>query len=345
MEEESGPDPALVRTATRWSVVAPWLRRGFTLLVFLAVLDYLVLPQIAGTRRALDLLGQVNPWWLALGVALEAASLISYSLLTRSVIPDSRVNFSWVFRSDLTGLGVSHLVPGGAATANTLRYRLLHRGGAASEDAVVGLAVEAAGSTAVLAALLWTALVVSIPFFGPNTAYVSAAIVGALIIAGGMIGLVRHQRQPASSPQALHRVIALLPRRFRPRVQQAAGLAADQLRQLLADRGALRAAAGWAVASWVFDAASLWVFLVAYGHPVNLVGLLVAYSLANLLGSLPISPGGLGVVEGILVPSLVGFGAPRAAAVLAVVSWRLFEFWAPIPVAGLCYLSLRRRAG
>jgi uncharacterized membrane protein YbhN (UPF0104 family) len=26
--------------------------------------------------------------------------------------------------------------------------------------------------------------------------------------------------------------------------------------------------------------------------------------------------------------------------VLAVVSWRLFEFWAPIPVGGLSYLSL-----
>ena len=36
-----------------------------------------------------------------------------------------------------------------------------------------------------------------------------------------------------------------------------------------------------------------------------------------------------------------GFGAPSAIAVLAVVSWRLFEFWAPIPFGGLGYLSLR----
>jgi hypothetical protein len=56
---------------------------------------------------------------------------------------------------------------------------------------------------------------------------------------------------------------------------------------------------------------------------------------------LPISPGGLGVIEGVLIPSLVGFGAARSVALLGVVSWRLFNFWAPIPVAGLCYVSMR----
>jgi uncharacterized protein (TIRG00374 family) len=97
----------------------------------------------------------------------------------------------------------------------------------------------------------------------------------------------------------------------------------------------------WAAGNWVFDAASLWLFLAAYGHRLNPVTLFVAYGIANLLGTLPISPGGLGIIEGVLVPSLVGFGAPRAIAVLAVVSWRLFEFWAPIPIGGLSYLSLR----
>jgi uncharacterized protein (TIRG00374 family) len=87
------------------------------------------------------------------------------------------------------------------------------------------------------------------------------------------------------------------------------------------------------------------VFLAAYGHRVNPLGLFVAYGLANLLATLPISPGGLGIIEGVLIPSLVGFGTPQAVAVLGVVSWRLFEFWAPIPVAGVAYASLRLRRG
>ena len=67
----------------------------------------------------------------------------------------------------------------------------------------------------------------------------------------------------------------------------------------------------------------------------------MSYGLANVLGAIPITPGGLGIIEGVLTPSLVGFGVPRAAAVLGVLSWRLVNFWLPIPVGGLSYLSFR----
>lgn len=93
--------------------------------------------------------------------------------------------------------------------------------------------------------------------------------------------------------------------------------------------------------NWLLDAAALWVFVTAYGHVMNPVALLLAYSIANLLAVLPITPGGLAIIEGVLIPSLIGFGVPGGIAVLGVVSWRLFQFWLPVPVAGLCYLSLR----
>jgi uncharacterized membrane protein YbhN (UPF0104 family) len=208
------------------SLSLPWVRRGFLLLALLLVLDYLVLPQIAGTEKALRLLGGVNPWLLAFGIALEAGSLTSYSLLTRSVLPDSPARFSWLLRTDLTGLGVSHLLPGGAATANTLRYRLLHAGGTATEDAVVGIAVQAVLATAVLAAMLWAALVISIPFFGPSPLYVSSAIVGAILLVGVALALLGHGRQDTLASDVLRRLIQRLPSRVRPRVARAAVLAA-----------------------------------------------------------------------------------------------------------------------
>jgi uncharacterized protein (TIRG00374 family) len=95
------------------------------------------------------------------------------------------------------------------------------------------------------------------------------------------------------------------------------------------------------MAYWLLDASSLWVFLASFGRPIDPVALLVAYGAANAIGSLPVTPGGPGLVEGVLIPSLLGFGVPSAAAVLGVLSWRLVQFWLPIPVAGVCLLSLR----
>jgi uncharacterized protein (TIRG00374 family) len=110
---------------------------------------------------------------------------------------------------------------------------------------------------------------------------------------------------------------------------------------MAADRALLRRAVLWAAANWLLDAGSLFVFLLAFGHIENPDGLLVAYGLAYVLAAIPITPGGLGVVEGVLVPSLVGFGATRGAAIVAVIGYRLVNFWLPIPVGAGAYLSLR----
>jgi uncharacterized protein (TIRG00374 family) len=124
-------------------------------------------------------------------------------------------------------------------------------------------------------------------------------------------------------------------------VKHALARGAAQVAQLLADRQSLRRFVWWAACNWILDAGSLWVFLAAFGWRADPIGVAVGYGLANTVAALPISPGGLGVIEGVLIPSLVAFGGPSAEVVLGVVSWRLFEFWAPIPAAGLCYLSLR----
>jgi hypothetical protein len=46
-------------------------------------------------------------------------------------------------------------------------------------------------------------------------------------------------------------------------------------------------------------------------------------------------------MEAVLTTTLVGFGATRGAAILGVVTWRLVNFWLPIPAGAAAYLSLR----
>ncbi|HEU4947169.1 MAG TPA: YbhN family protein [Kribbella sp.] len=314
-----------------------WVRGVVGLLVLVAVVDYLVLPKLAGTRESLHLLGSIRPWWVALGIFLEVLSLLSYSMLTRSVLRESTLRFSWLLRSDLTGFGVSHVVPGGGASATALRYRLLVSGGAKPEDVTAAIAAQGLGSVFALAAVLWFALIPAIPLYGPRALYLTVLLIGALLAACSVIAVRQRSRLAAPARRALRFALHRLPRRTQPRVEAIA----IQLRLLLADRQVRRAFAIWGTLNWVLDAASLWVFLAAYGEVMNPVALLLAYTIANLLAVLPITPGGLGIIEGVLIPGLLGFGVPGSTAVLGVISWRLFQFWAPIPVAGICYGSLR----
>jgi uncharacterized protein (TIRG00374 family) len=193
----------------------------------------------------------------------------------------------------------------------------------------------------VLNIIFWFFLLISIPLQGYNPLYGFAAIAGVILLAifGGIVLLlVRGQGQGA---QYLYRLAVRVPFVNHEKLSAQVQNVADRLQLLLRNRQLLIKAMAWASANWLLDAASLWVFVLAFGHALSPVDLLVAYGLANILAVIPITPAGLGVVEGVLIPTLAGFGVPKATAVVGVLAWRLVNFWLPIPMGGLSYFSLR----
>ena len=75
---------------------------------------------------------------------------------------------------------------------------------------------------------------------------------------------------------------------------------------------------------------------------VSIVQAFAAWSLARLLGSIPITPGGIGVVELSLTGTLVGFGGNNAGVVAAVLVYR-FLTMVPTLLLGLFAASTLRR--
>ena len=238
-------------------------------------------------------------------------------------------------------LAISHVLPGGAAGGGGLGFKLLTAEGASGSDAGFALATQGLGSALVLNFILWVALVISIPLTGFNPLYATAAAVGGVVIAvfaAAVLALTKGEERAASM---LGRAAARLPFLKEDVVDRVVHDLAKRIRTMSADRSLLVRAVGWAAANWLLDAAALFVFLAAFGHVENPDGLLVAYGLANVLAAIPITPGGLGIVEAVLVPALVGFGSARGVAVLGVIGYRLVNFWLPIPVGAGCYLWLR----
>ena len=62
---------------------------------------------------------------------------------------------------------------------------------------------------------------------------------------------------------------------------------------------------------------------------------------ANVLAAIPLTPGGLGIIDTVIPILLVGFGLTRSVATLGVLSWRLVNFWLPIPAGAVAYASLK----
>jgi uncharacterized protein (TIRG00374 family) len=244
-----------------------------------------------------------------------------------------------VLRVQLATFAVSHVVPGGSAAGTGLGYRLLRRAGVSAFDAGFVLGAQGMGSAAVLSTLLWIALLVSIPIRGANAAYLGIAVMGAVLVGGFALLVIGLSRGSKAADWIVRTVTARL--RFVDERALSAFLhdLVGRFRQLATDRALLGRATGWAVVVWLADGASLWIFLAALGVFTAPDGLLIAFGLANVSAAIPLTPGGVGVYEAVLTSSLVGFGVPRAEAIIGVMAYRLFAFWLPIPIGAVAYLS------
>ena len=317
------------------------LSRTFKVLATLIVVYFLIL-NIPGLRNAVDQLSDVKPGLLVLGLVLELLALFCYSLMTRAALGPVGHHMSalHLFRIQLSTRALSSLVPGGSAAGSALGYRLMVASGVPGPDAGFALATAGLASAVVLNFILWAGLIVSIPLRGVNPVYGTAAIAGIILmgIAVAIIfGLIEGQERSERILRSVARRLHLNEDRAGEAVRHIGG----RMQELAADRALLRRLVLWASANWLIDATALWVFLRAFGGSVPPDGLIVAFGLANVLAAIPLTPGGLGIVEGTYVPVLVGFGLPRATAVVGVVSYRIAQYWLPILIGGVCYLSLR----
>jgi uncharacterized protein (TIRG00374 family) len=317
-------------------------RLTLKLLAFTAIIYFAAVTLVPGVRNASSELANVNPALLALGLGLEIAALYAYTFLTRAALGEAghRVSSWRLFRIQMSTKALSSIVPGGSAAGSALGYRLMTLSGIPGPDAGFALATAGLGSAVVLNLVFWLALIISIPIRGVNAGYASGAVAGIILMGFAavlVIGLLEGQGRA-------ERVLRWIARKLRMDEDRAAAgvrYIGSRLEDLAADRQLLGRVVGWAAANWLLDAAALWVFLRAFGASTDIDALLVAFGLVNVLAVVPITPGGLGIIEVALPSALVGFGLTRATAVLGVATWRLAQFFFPIVLGGVLYATLR----
>ncbi|MEI2707064.1 MAG: lysylphosphatidylglycerol synthase transmembrane domain-containing protein [Ilumatobacteraceae bacterium] len=318
------------------------LRLSLKLLILAAVIYYVLVSVIPGVRKAAHELRTVNFWLLLTGVALEMTALYCYSLLTRAALGDgAKAVSTWrLFRIQMSTKALSSIVPGGSAAGSALGYRLMTLSGVPGPDAGFALATAGLGSAVVLNLIFWAGLLISIPVRGVNPGYATAALGGILVmvLVGAVVfGLTEGKGRAERVVRWVARKLKLSEDRAAAGVRQVG----SRMEELASDKPLLGRVALWAAANWLLDVAALWVFLRAFGQPPDVDALIVAFGLVNVLAVIPILPGGLGTIDLGLPAALVGFGMARSHAFLGVGAWRLIQYFFPIVMGGLLYLSLR----
>lgn len=315
------------------------------LLVVTAVSLYLLAPSLLVVFSSWPKLRNVSPLWLVLALVFECMSYVALWSLQRIAFRTR----SWfaVGTSQLASSAVGSIVPGGAATAGAFQYRLLVRAGVGPGAVAAGVTATLAATTAAVMALPMIALVAAIGGTAAPTGLRDAAYLGG----GAFVVLVVTAAAAFAWDGPLVRVGCAV-RWAAGRVGKGDRFAElpaslleqrDGLRRTFAERPFLAVLS--AIGKWAFDYAALLCILAGLGVHPNAPLVLLAYASANLLGMIPLTPGGLGFVEAGLVGLLTLAGIAAGIAAVATFAYRLVGFWLPLPAGLLSYVLARRRHG
>jgi uncharacterized membrane protein YbhN (UPF0104 family) len=322
-----------------------WWRRGPVVagivVVILGVELYLGWPALAGALAHL----RTPHWnWVAAALLVEIASMGTYARMQRALMrgAGTKISIRKHVATAYAAHSLSATLPGGPLFSTTFNFQQLRRFGASAAVASWCVALSGVLSTGALVVIGSAGGILTRNSGGWHS--LVGYGVAALVIAFGVRLLAEH-------PHWLDRPVRLLlggvnrvRRRPRGHGQDALLSFVEQLRAIRVHPANFGIAVVLALLNWLFDALCLWMCCVAVGAPgINATKLVIAYCAGMAAASVPIVPGGLGVVDGALILGLVAGGLPTSFAVAAVVLYRLVSFGFIIGAGWLVWLAIRAK--
>jgi uncharacterized protein (TIRG00374 family) len=307
---------------------------------------YIVFPALLRVISAWPHLSSLAPAWLAVMVVTETVSFFCSLALQRLVL---RIK-GWfaIITAGLTGNAVTNVLPGGDAVGASVQFQMLVTSGIDSVQAAGGLATSS---------LLGVAGLFSLPIFvlpaifgglSVNSGLLFAGILGiggfVLIVATGAI-VLRFDGILYKVGEGVQWVLN--------KIHRKKTASEDLSARLIAERDLVRKDLGknWRMAVLLvagrigLDYICLLSALFATGARPNPSLVLLAYAATAVVALIPLTPGGLGIVEASLSGLLILAGVKPNSAVLATLAYRLASYWIPIMAGSVSYFMFRRRYG
>jgi uncharacterized protein (TIRG00374 family) len=308
---------------------------------------YLVLPRLTAVLGSWPRLSTLSPIWFADAIAAELASFTCNFALQRLAL-QTRGWFA-VVTAGLAGNAVTNSLPGGDAAGAAVQFGMLTTAGFDTDTAVGALTTFSLLGVGGLLALPIVALPTILAGAPISRGLAHTALLGiAGFVLFAIFGavLLYTDRPLTAVGRAAQGVRNWFTRGRRPPMT---GLD----KRLLTERDTIRTVLGekwWQAALLTagrlgFDYGCLLAALRATGADPSPSLVLLAYSAAGIIGLLPLTPGGLGIVEASLSGLLILAGVRTGDAVLATLAYRIASYWLPLLAGPPAYLLFRHRYG
>ncbi|MHB8330064.1 MAG: lysylphosphatidylglycerol synthase transmembrane domain-containing protein, partial [Acidimicrobiales bacterium] len=285
--------------------------------------------ELSGASSYLD---HVHWQWLALAATAEVGSIVAFAIIQQRLLAagGTTTTLGAMLGITVAATAIANSMPAGPVVSSVFAYHQYRRRGA--DEALAGWTLAAVFVVASVSLALVAAAGLSVAGAEGEGLDLVWVTIGVLVAALALGAVFVQRRALVWTLSGALRVTRRLLRR--PRGELATELDWVMAHVAVVSLSARQVAGvtGWGLANWVLDCGCLALSFMAVGVGVPWKGLLLAYGAGQLAANLPITPGGLGVVEGSLTIALVAYGGAETSTVAAVLLYRILSFWAELPI-------------
>ena len=283
-------------------------------------------------------------WWLLAAAGAAGASMHSFAQIQRTLLKSAGVHVKQ-WRSEAAYYAANSLsttLPGGPVLSATFLLR---------QQRLWGASTVVASWQLVMSGVLQA---VGLALLGLGGAFLLGAKnnpFSLLFTLGGFVALLLLAQAVASRPELIDGIGVRVLSWFNSIRGRPSDTGLEKWRQMLTQlesvslsRRDLSTAFSWSLFNWIADVACLGFAAYAAGDNASVAGLTVAYAAARAVGTIPLMPGGLLVVEAVLVPGLVSSGMSLPDAISAMLIYRLIS-WLLLAAIGWVVFFFMFRTG
>ena len=302
-----------------------------------SILILIVMLWLVGIDQVIDALKVAKTEYIIIAIAMQVFTYFLYTLRWKILnnLVDINTGIKKLIPMVLVGLAVNNITPSGRGGGEPVRaYILAREEDYPMEETFATVVADRALDTfpfVVLAVLTIIGMTISFDF---DAWLLILMIIAVIAIVAVLIILIYMCVNPGFGKRVDGWIIGLVRRFYKKnsedlenKIHSAISGFQDTMKLVISDKKSLYSAMPLSFVIWIFEILRVYFVFLAFGASVSPVVIGEVFILACLAGMIPLLPGGLGAVDGIMIAFYSAAGITASISAAATIIERLISFW------------------
>lgn len=299
-----------------------------------------VMLYFIGIDQVIDALKLANFWFILLAILIQFFIFYLYAFRWNIVNKTANINTTVkeIIPMVLVGMAINNITPSGRGGGEPVRaYILSKHVNKPTEETFATVIADRALDTFPFLVLAVITIIAVMVYFSLSKLILSILIISVIVITIAFILLVYmsiNQKAGEKITAWIVRIIKIFYKKIDPETLEKKVIKAiagfqKTMKRMLADKMILYYGLPLSFFIWAVEIARVFVVFLAFGANVDPILIGEVFIVASLIGMIPLLPGGIGAVDGVMILFYSSAGIPPSISAAATVIERLISFWMP----------------